>query len=124
MVCAEITCRRGDRIWRAGEQELQAIAEKDLMSIGLIGPGEVIGTVIKRIPFAYPVYDLEYKTHLRPIMDYVNQLNNIHTTGRQGNFRYNNMDQSVEMGRKVGIELATGEETAHETVATGKEYFG
>ena len=54
----------------------------------------------------------------------VGRLENIHTTGRQGNFRYNNMDQSVEMGRKMGIELATGIETGHEAVATGKEYFG
>ena len=29
-------------------------------------------------------------------------LENMHTTDRQGNFRYNNMDQSVEMGRKLG----------------------
>jgi hypothetical protein len=34
------------------------------------------------------------------------------------------MDQSVEMGRKLGIELATGQQTDHERVATGKEYFG
>ena len=55
---------------------------------------------------------------------YVAQLENLHSTGRQGNFRYNNMDQSVEMGRKLGTELATGERTGHEAVATGKEYFG
>jgi hypothetical protein len=30
----------------------------------------------------------------------------------------------VEMGRKLGIELATGESTDHDKVATGKEYFG
>ena len=62
--------------------------------------------------------------HLSPIMDFANSLQNIHTTGRQGNFRYNNMDQSVEMGRKVGIELATGKSTGHAAVATGQEYFG
>ncbi len=124
MVCAEITCRRGDAIWRASTEELTATAERDLVDIGLIEPGQVIGTVIKKIPYAYPVYDLQYKQHLAPIMDFVNGLQDIHTTGRQGNFRYNNMDQSVEMGRKVGIELATGDATGHEAVATGSEYFG
>jgi hypothetical protein len=34
------------------------------------------------------------------------------------------MDQSVEMGRKMGLQLATGEATGHEAVATGQEYFG
>ena len=124
MVCAEITCRRGDRMWRASPEELTEIAERDLVSIGLIKQGEVIGTVVKKIPFAYPVYDLDYKQRLQPVLDYVHKLTNIHTTGRQGNFRYNNMDQSVEMGRKVGIELATGQHTGHEAVATEKGYFG
>ncbi len=124
MICAEITCRRGDDIWRASQEELQKIAEKDLQSVGLIGENEVLSSSIRRIPFAYPVYDLQYADHLKPIQEFVGTLENLHTTGRQGNFRYNNMDQSVEMGRKMGIELATGEETGHAAVATGEEYFG
>lgn len=124
LVCAEITCRRGDEIWRASQERLQSIAEQDLISVGLIEPGQVLGSEIRKIPFAYPVYDLSYKQHLAPVMEFVGKLENIRTTGRQGNFRYNNMDQSVEMGRKLGIELATGESTDHAKVATGKEYFG
>lgn len=124
LVCAEITCRRGDEIWRASPQQLQDIAERDLISVGLIKPGEVLGSNIRKIPFAYPVYDLQYRSRLEPVMNFVGQLEGIITTGRQGNFRYNNMDQSVEMGRKLGVELATGEATGHSRVATGKEYFG
>ncbi len=124
MICAEITCRRGDKIWRAQPDELEKIAERDLVSVGLIQPGQVISSFVKKIPYAYPVYDLEYKKHLNPVMQWVSRLENIHTTGRQGNFRYNNMDQSVEMGRKVGMELATGQHTDHSAVATGQEYFG
>lgn len=124
MICAEITCRRGDEIWRANSERLQEIAEKDLISVGLIGPGEVLGCHVRKIPYAYPIYDLEYKKNLTPVMDFVGSLQGIKTTGRQGNFRYNNMDQSVEMGRKMGVELSTGERTGHEAIATGKEYFG
>lgn len=124
MICAEITCRRGDEIWRASPERLQELAEKDLVSVGLIEPGQVLEAQIRKIPFAYPVYDLEYRKHLEPVMTFANRLENIHTTGRQGNFRYNNMDQSVEMGRKLGVEIATGVTTDHEKVATGKEYFG
>lgn len=124
MICAEITCRRGDDIWRASPEKLEEIAERDLISVGLVEKGQVLGSFVKKIPFAYPVYDLKYKDHLTPVMDYVGKLENIVTTGRQGNYRYNNMDQSVEMGRKTGVELATGESTGHEKVATGEEYFG
>ena len=49
---------------------------------------------------------------------------NLVSTGRQGLFRYNNMDQSVEMGRKLAWQLSTGDETGFGDVATEKEYFG
>ena len=124
MVCAEITCRRGDKIWRMDDQSLQDLAEKDLISVGLIEKGEILGCKVRRIVYAYPVYDLEYEQHLAPLGEYVDGLRGIITTGRQGNFRYNNMDQSIEMGRSVAEEIHTGLSTGHEAVATGKEYFG
>jgi protoporphyrinogen oxidase len=124
MICAEITCRRGDAIWRMDEPDLRDIAERDLVQAGLIEKGQILGSFVKRVPFAYPVYDLEYEQHLLPIQEFVAGIPGLITTGRQGNFRYNNMDQSVEMGRSVAEELHTGLRTGHEAVATGKEYFG
>ncbi len=124
LICAEITCRTGDEIWRSSPEKLAEIAENDLVKVGLIEQGQVIDSFTKKIPFAYPVYDLKYRDHLQPVVDFVNGLDNLISTGRQGNFRYNNMDQSIEMGRKVGSELATGEASGHDAVATGKGYFG
>ena len=125
MVCAEITCRIGDRHWRAKDEELIETAVSDLESIGLITSNEVLpGAFVKKIPYAYPVYDLEYKEHLLPIMEFVHSLENIKTGGRQGLFRYNNMDQSIEMGRKMGWAVLEERDAGHEAVATGQEYFG
>jgi protoporphyrinogen oxidase len=90
----------------------------------LIRPEEVLGTFVKRVPFAYPVYDLTYKENLLPILDFVHSLDNIQTGGRQGLFRYNNMDQSIDMGRRMGWGLLQGDTGLHEEVATGREYFG
>jgi protoporphyrinogen oxidase len=124
LVCCEITCKRGDEIWRGSVEQLQKIAEADLLKIGLIRPGEVLGAVVKKIPYAYPVYEVGHEQNLKPMMEYVRSLTNLQSTGRQGAFRYNNMDQSVEMGRKLAWALATGEDWGHGGVATGKEYFG
>lgn len=124
MVCAEITCRQGDEHWTATDEQLSAIAVGDLVTLGLLDPRQVLGTSVKRVPFAYPVYDLQYKEHLLPILDFVHSLENIQTGGRQGLFRYNNMDQSIEMGRRMGWGLLDGEAGRHEEVATGQEYFG
>jgi protoporphyrinogen oxidase len=124
MVCAEITCRQGDEHWTASDEELREIAVRDLVTLGLIRPEEVLGTFVKRVPFAYPVYDLTYKENLLPILDFVHSLDNIQTGGRQGLFRYNNMDQSIDMGRRMGWGLLQGDTGLHEEVATGREYFG
>lgn len=124
MVCAEITCRIGDEHWRASDEELIATSTADLASIGLLEPGEVLGGFVRKIPYAYPVYDLHYKRHLTPILDFVHSLENIRTGGRQGLFRYNNMDQSIEMGRLMAASVLAGRDAGHEAVATEPEYFG
>ena len=124
MVCAEITCRIGDEHWRAGDEELIEIAVSDLGRIGLVSRDEVLDAFVLKIPHAYPVYDLEYKRHLTPILEFVHSLENIQTGGRQGLFRYNNMDQSIEMGRRMAWSAIGQRDAGHETVATEHEYFG
>jgi protoporphyrinogen oxidase len=124
MVCAEITCRVGDEHWRASDEELIAIATDDLAEIGFIEPSEVLGAFVKKIPHAYPIYDLTYKQNLTPVLDFVHTLENVRTGGRQGLFRYNNMDQSIEMGRKMAWGLLAEADAGHEAVATESEYFG
>jgi protoporphyrinogen oxidase len=124
MVCAEITCRIGDEHWRASDEELIDIAVGDLERIGLVAPGEVLDGFVKKIPHAYPVYDLEYKEHLAPVLEFVHSLENVMTGGRQGLFRYNNMDQSIEMGRRMAWSVIERRDAGHEAVATEHEYFG
>ena len=124
MICAEITCRAGDEIWRATPDELREIAVTDLSRVGLIRPEEVLGSFVKRIPFAYPIYDLNYEGNIRTIIDFVHTLGNLKSGGRQGLFRYNNMDQSIEMGHRMAAASSSADSSDHETVATEMEYFG
>ncbi len=124
MLCAEITCRAGDEIWNASGETLEEIAVRDLTTSGFIQPGEVLESFVKRIPFAYPLYDLEYQDHLAPVLEFVHQLENLETGGRQGLFRYNNMDQSIEMGRLMAARMLGETESDHESVATQQRYFG
>jgi protoporphyrinogen oxidase len=124
MVCAEITCRVGDEHWRGSDEELTEIAAGDLERIGFIRRDEVLGSVVKKIPYAYPIYDLAYKDNLTPVLQFVHSLKNVKTGGRQGLFRYNNMDQSIEMGRKMAWATIERRDAGHEAVATESEYFG
>ncbi|MDP6423238.1 MAG: hypothetical protein QGG14_00725, partial [Planctomycetota bacterium] len=102
---------------------LRKIAVRDLCEVGLLKEDEVEDAFTKRIPFAYPVYDLDYERHLKKTMAFVHSLENIKSGGRQGLFRYNNMDQSIEMGRLMAEALASGSTIDHESVATERELF-
>ncbi len=124
VACAEITCRAGDETWRAEDDRLQEIAVRDLAAVGLIQPDELLGSFVKRIPFAYPLYDLTYQEHLDVVMDFVRGLENLETGGRQGLYRYNNMDQSIEMGRRMAARVLGDGPSDHESVATEQRYFG
>jgi protoporphyrinogen oxidase len=124
VVCCEITCRWDDEHWNLTLEEGARIAENDLVRVGLIEPGLCRGIELRRVRYAYPVYDLEYKDNLRLLTKAAKAVKNLKTTGRQGLYRYNNMDHSIAMGRKVARTLAQGVDHAAERVATGEEYFG
>jgi hypothetical protein len=49
---------------------------------------------------------------------------NFQTTGRQGLYRYNNMDHSIAMGRRIAKTIQKGAGERADEVAAGQEYFG
>ncbi|MFO0981649.1 MAG: FAD-dependent oxidoreductase [Planctomycetota bacterium] len=125
LVCAEITCTYEDRLWQMDERGLIDIASKDLETVGLIKAAEVFGGNVRRVRYAYPIYDLTYRDNLEKIIRYVRAHTNMDTTGRQGLFRYNNMDHSIAMGMKIArTQIARQSGDDHARVATGSEYFG
>ncbi|MCK6448003.1 MAG: FAD-dependent oxidoreductase [Planctomycetes bacterium] len=124
VICCEITCRPGDERWQLGLAEAARIAEADLVSIGLLAPGEARGLDLAKLEYAYPVYDLGYKQNLMALKPAYKELTNFHTTGRQGLYRYNNMDHSIAMGRKVARTVQKGVDHGAAAVAEEQEYFG
>jgi protoporphyrinogen oxidase len=123
-VCCEITCRPGDATWQLDLDQAAALAVRDLEAIGLLRPGEARPLDIARLPYAYPVYDLTYRENLQTLRAAVRRYPILTSTGRQGLFRYNNMDHSIAMGRKAARSLLTGEESRADSIAAGQEYFG
>jgi protoporphyrinogen oxidase len=124
VVCCEITCRWDDEHWELTLEEGAKIAERDLVTVGLLEPGRCRGIDMHKLRYAYPVYDLTYKANLELLRKTAKGVKNLHTTGRQGLFRYNNMDHSIAMGRRVAKTLVKGRDARAEEVAAGKEYFG
>jgi len=124
VVCCEMTCREGDPIWNLSFEEAAKIAERDLVTVGLLEPGVAKPLDWHKMKYAYPIYDLDYKEHLNVLKKAAKDVRNFHTTGRQGLYRYNNMDHSIAMGRRIAKTIAKGKDARADEVAAGKEYFG
>ena len=125
MVCAEITATNGDRHWQMPDAELIRLATDNLVTLGLLRKEEVLdGGFVKRLDFAYPIYDLTYRGHLDTLLAWLKGFENMVSTGRQGLFRYGNMDHSVAMGHAVARRTLDKRGIDHSEVAAGSEYFG
>lgn len=111
-VVFEFTCSEGDNIW-CGRSDLLESAVSGGAKLGLFSPDDVLGSIITRQAHAYPVYDLSYTTNTSVVLDALHELEGSVTCGRQGLFRYNNMDHSIEMGRFAALEIL-GERTVRE----------
>jgi hypothetical protein len=70
-----------------------------------ITPGEVESYFITDIPTAYPVYELDFETHLIPVLEGVHAIDNVLTLGRHGLFLNNSMDDNVLLGMRVAEHL-------------------
>lgn len=123
LVCAEVTCDFGDEIWRETDERLREICVDDLVQIGLIKKDEVLETFSRRAKFAYPLYDLTYRANRDKVLDWVSKISDLDTTGRQGLFKYNNMDHSIGMGLAAAENLM-GRGESHKKIAEGDRYFG
>jgi len=124
VVCCEMTCRCGDEIWNLDLEGGTEIAIRDLNTLGLIGGAAARGIDIARVRYAYPIYDLTYKSNLDVLKKAAKAVRNFHTTGRQGLYRYNNMDHSIAMGRRIAKTIVKGADALADEVAAGQEYFG
>ncbi len=94
----EIACNEGDGTWTASDDAIYARCIADLRRMGFDVEAQTLGYFSTRAAHAYPVYGLDYTEKLRTIWEGIKPLDRVICCGRQGLFRYNNMDHSMHMG--------------------------
>ena len=97
---AEITVPPGDPLLGGKDSELVDRVATDLKDICGFSKDDIITSDVKRIQYAYVVYDLEYEKNTRIIYDYLDSLG-ICYSGRFGSFKYINMDATVKMAKEL-----------------------
>jgi protoporphyrinogen oxidase len=91
----EYFCFEGDGLWTMKDQDLVALATRELAQLGLADPSLVFDGTVVRMPKAYPIYDGEYRSHLERVREYLDPIPNLHLVGRNGMHKYNNQDHSM-----------------------------
>jgi protoporphyrinogen oxidase len=118
----EYFCNEGDALWSMSDQDLLALARRELESIGLARAADVIDGCVFRVPKSYPVYDSGYAGHLAVLRDFIDGLSNCKTIGRNGLHRYNNQDHSMLTGLYAVRSLLHGEKHDLWKVNAEQEY--
>jgi protoporphyrinogen oxidase len=104
-LCAEITCDEDDDIWNANERQLCERVIEELVEEGFINQEDVIDAFVARKEHGYPVADLDYERNRKTLFEFVERIENLYITGRQGLFRYLQMDHCIKMGFSVAEHL-------------------
>ena len=91
----EYFCHAGDGLWSADDADLIERGKRELATLGLVDPANVVDGTVIRQPKAYPVYDENYKEAVETIRGHVEGFDNLYSVGRNGMHRYNNQDHSM-----------------------------
>ena len=102
----EYFCSRRDDLWKMDDQDLIALAKREIASLGLVAESDLTEGHVVRELNAYPVYDKEYRAHVDTLREYFTKtFTNLQTAGRNGLHRYNNQDHSMLAGHHAALTL-------------------
>ncbi len=121
----EYFCNDSDHIWTATDDELRLIALQDISKINFLKDLSPSDFKTVRYNKSYPCYFGNYKDAVSTIRKHISKIQNLLPVGRYGQFRYNNMDHSVEtgilaakaiLGQKVDVWAVNEDAEYHEEI--------
>jgi protoporphyrinogen oxidase len=106
----EYFCFEGDALWTANDDELVALAKREIAQTGLIEAADVVDACVVRQPKAYPVYDDSYRHNVATIrLDFEMHYPTLHLVGRNGMHKYNNQDHAMMTAMLTARNIIAGE---------------
>ena len=105
----EYFCFEGDGQWTSSDEDLIALAKKELAIIGLAQEDEILDGCVVRQKKAYPVYDEGYRDRVASIrQELADKYPTLHLVGRNGMHKYNNQDHAMMTAMLTVENIAAG----------------
>lgn len=117
----EYFCTENDQLWKSPDEQLIELGKSEIKKLGLAEPESVFDAFVIRMPKTYPVYSSGYRKHLDTIKNYLATFKNLQCVGRNGMFRYNNMDHSI-LSALLAVENVFGANHDIWSVNADEEY--
>jgi protoporphyrinogen oxidase len=108
VVLCDITCETGDAIWTATAEELGRRCARELAEEGFCREDDVAEYVVLRATTGYPVYMVGFEESMLTLMNELMRFDGLVTGGRQGLYKYVDMDIASEMGITMAEHLLSG----------------
>ncbi|WP_205697347.1 NAD(P)/FAD-dependent oxidoreductase [Conexibacter sp. SYSU D00693] len=105
----EYFCFKGDELWDSSDEDLIALATREIELLGLAKAQDVRRGYVVRVPKAYPMYDAEYADRVATIRSWLDPLQGFVQVGRNGLHRYNNSDHSMLSAMRAVDNVLDGE---------------
>lgn len=105
VLIVEITCEVGDERW-SGAAGAQQQLFQELEQESVCSRDQVAQLHTLQCPEGYPIFSLGFERHLESVSGYIDTLDNLYSTGRQGAFCYPNMHTSMRMGSDIAKSIA------------------
>jgi protoporphyrinogen oxidase len=90
----EYFCYDTDPIWKQPDEEIAALAQRELEQIGILKQADVLDATVIRVPKTYPAYFGAYE-RFDELRHYLDDFSNLFLVGRNGMHKYNNQDHSM-----------------------------
>ncbi len=114
---------KGDALWRMSKENLVKMTVRQLEWLGFCKASEVLDAHVIYNEKAYPSWDIYFRKKLTKINNYLTGFPNIYTVGRNGRFRYNNQDHSIETGLLAAKSIIEEQNYDLEAAGAELEYF-
>ena len=104
LVSLEYFANEGDDFWQKSNDEIIKIATLEAQKYNLFNSDDIINSFVIRENKAYPVYFGTYK-NIDKIKEYLKKYTNLYLIGRNGQHKYNNMDEAMVCGINVARDI-------------------
>ena len=104
LVSLEYFTNENDDLWKLSDDKLIELAKGECEKYNLFSKNEILKTIVIREKKAYPSYFGAYK-HLNNVKEALAEIKNLYLIGRNGQHKYNNMDEAMLCGINVAREI-------------------